>query len=162
MAVTWFVYPGRPRAELLLIDPYTFTDFEDAMLDILSAPAQSRDLRIFIDRRRAARPTSSFVGCMVNFFQAHEGQLAGTRAAILVNDSVPEPLPDLRVGRFRIRTFHDATEAAEWLHPDADRVSMRDRAHVSDQTRTPSSVAARQLARSSSVNAFRPRSRTNT
>ena len=162
MAVTWFVYPGRPRAELLLIDPYTFTDFEDAMLDILKAPAQSRDLRIFIDRRRAARPTSSFVGCMVNFFRAHEEELAGIRAAVLVCDSVPEPLSDLRVGRFRIRTFHDATEAAEWLHPDADRVSMRDRAHVSDQTRTPSSVAARQLARSSSVNAFRPRSRTNT
>ena len=99
---------------------------------------------------------------MVNFFRAHEGQLAGTRAAVLVSDSVPEALPDLRVGRFRIRTFHDATEAAEWLHPDADRVSTRDRAHVSDQTRPPSSVAARHLARSSSVSAFRPRSRTNT
>jgi hypothetical protein len=128
MAVTWFVYPGRPRAELLLIDPYTFTEFEDAMLDILNAPALSRDLRILIDRRRAALPTSSFVGCIVNFFRAHEGQLAGTRAAVLVSDSVPEALPDLRVGRFRIRTFDDATEAAEWLHPDADRVSTRDRA----------------------------------
>ena len=73
MAVTWFVFPGRPRAELLLIDPYTFTEFEDAMLDILNAPALSRDLRILIDRRRAALPTSSFVGCMVNFFRAHEG-----------------------------------------------------------------------------------------
>jgi hypothetical protein len=162
MALTWFVYPGRPRAELLLIDPYTFTDFEDAMLDILSAPVQSRDLRIFIDRRRAALPTNSFVGCMVNFFRAHEGQLAGTRAAVLVSESVPGPLPDLRVGRFRIRTFRDATEAAEWLHPDADRVPTRDRVHVSDQTRTPSSAGARQLARSSSVSAFRPRSRTNT
>ena len=39
MAVTWFVFPERPRAELLLIDPYTFTEFEDAMLDILDAPA---------------------------------------------------------------------------------------------------------------------------
>ena len=162
MAVTWFVYPGRPRAELLLIDPYTFTEFEDAMLDLLSAPALSRDLRIFIDRRRAARPTSSFLGCMVNFFRAHEAQLSGTRAAVLVSDSVPEALHDLRVGRFRIRTFHDAAEAAKWLHPDADRVSTRDRAHVSDQTRPPSSVAARHLARSSSVSAFRPRSRTNT
>ena len=99
---------------------------------------------------------------MVNFFRAHEAQLSGTRAAVLVSDSVPEALHDLRVGRFRIRTFHDATEAAAWLHPDADRVSTRERAHVSDQTHTPSSVAARHLARSSSVSAFRPRSRTNT
>ena len=118
MAVTWFVYPGRPRAELLLIDPYTFTEFEDAMLDLLSAPALSRDLRIFIDRRRAARPTSTFVGCMVNFFRAHEARLAGTRAAVLVDNGVTEPLTDLRVGRFRIRTFRDAAEAVQWLDPD--------------------------------------------
>ena len=101
---------------------------------------------------------------MVNFFRAHEAQLSGTRAAVLVSDSVPEALHDLRVGRFRIRTFHDAAEAAEWLHPDADRVSTRDRAHVSDQTLVPllSVAAARHLARPSSVSAFRPRSRTNT
>jgi hypothetical protein len=37
---------------------------------------------------------------------------------VLLSDGVVEPLPDLRVGRFRIRTFHNATEAAEWLHPD--------------------------------------------
>ena len=126
MALTWFVYPGRPRAELLLIDPYTFTEFEDAMLDLLSAPALSRDLRIFIDRRRAARPTSSFLGCMVNFFRAHEARLAGTRAAVLVDSGVPEPLPDLRVGRFRIRTFRDAAEALQWLGPD-DNDQRRER-----------------------------------
>ena len=162
MAVTWFVFPERPMAELLLIDPYTFSEFEDAMLDVLDTPDLSRDLRILIDRRRAARPTSSFVGCMVDFFRAHEEQLAGTRAAILVSDSVPEALPDLRVGRFRIRTFQDATEAAQWLRPDADCVSMRDRAHVSDLTRKPSSIVARHLTRSSSVTTFRRRSRTDT
>jgi len=162
MAVTWSVSPGRSRAELTLIDPYTFTEWEEAMLAILDAPALPENLRLLIERRGAARPTSTFVGCMVNFFRAHEAQLSGTRAAVLVSDSVPEALHDLRVGRFRIRTFHDAAEAAEWLHPDADRVSTRDRAHVSDQTRPPSSVAARHLARSSSVSAFRPRSRTNT
>ena len=85
--------PGRPRAELLLIDPYTFTEFEDAMLAILDAPALSRDLRILIDRRGAARPTSSFVGCMVNFFRAHEAQLAGTRAAVLVTTACPNLSP---------------------------------------------------------------------
>ena len=119
MAVTWFVFPERPRAELMLIDPYTFTEFEDAMLAILDMPALPQDLRILIDRRSAARPTSSFVGCMVTFFRAHGARLAGTRAAVLVNHSVPEALPDLRVGRFRIRTFLEASEAAQWLHPDA-------------------------------------------
>jgi hypothetical protein len=162
MAVTWFVFPERPRAELLLIDPYTFTEFEDAMLGILDTPAPPRDLRILIDRRRAARPTSSFVGCMVDFFRAHEAQLAGTRAAVLVSDTVLEALPDLRVGRFRIRTFHDATEAAEWLHPDADRRSTQHRTSVSDQAYRPPSAAARHLSRTSSVRPFARRSRTNT
>jgi hypothetical protein len=119
MAVTWFVFPKRPSAELLLIDPYTFTEFEDAMLDILKMSAVPQDFRIFIDRRSAARPTSSFIACMVNLFRAHEGRLAGTRAAILVSKGVPEALPDLRVGRFRIRTFDDAIEAAQWLHAAA-------------------------------------------
>ena len=81
MPVTWFVFPGRPRAELVLIDPYTFTEWEDAMLAILESLALPEHLRLLIDRRGAARPTSTFVGCMVNFFRAHEARLAGTRAA---------------------------------------------------------------------------------
>jgi hypothetical protein len=120
MPVTWFVSPGRPRAELMLVDPYTFAEWEDAMLAILDTPALPQDLRLLIDRRGAARPTSTFVGCMVNFFRAHEARLAGTRAAVLLSNSVPEALPDLRVGRFRIRTFHDAAEAVQWLDTDWD------------------------------------------
>ena len=118
MAVTWSVSPGRSRAELTLIDPYTFTEWEEAMLAILDAPALPEDLRLLIERRGAARPTSTFVGCMVNFFRAHEARLAGTRAAVLVDNGVTEPLTDLRVGRFRIRTFRDAAEAVQWLNPD--------------------------------------------
>ena len=76
--------------------------------------------RLLIDRRDAARPTSTFVGCMVDFFRAHEARLAGTRAAVLVSSDVPEPLPDLRVGRFRIRTFDDAAKAVQWLDQDWD------------------------------------------
>ena len=120
MPATWFVFPGRPRAELVLIDPYTFTEWEDAMLAILKTSALTEDLRLLIDRRGAARPSSSFVGCMLNFFRAHEARLAGTRAAVVVSHSVPEALPDLRVGRFRVRTFHDAAEAVQWLDPDWD------------------------------------------
>ena len=35
-----------------------------------------------------------------------------------MSEGVTEPLADLRVGRFRIRTFVDAAEAAQWLGPD--------------------------------------------
>jgi hypothetical protein len=125
MAVTWYVLPERATPELLLIDPYTFTEWEDAMLAVMERSALPQDLRILMDRRRAARPTSSFVACMVNFFRAHEARLAGTRAAILVSNSAPEALPDLRVGRFRIRTFNDPVDAAQWLHPDADESADR-------------------------------------
>ena len=120
MPVTWSVLPGRPKAELVLVDPYTLAEWEEGMLAILDAFAVSEDLRLLIDRRSAARPTSTLVGCMVNFFRAHEARLAGTRAAVLVSNSVPEALPDLRVGRFRIRTFRDAAEAVQWLDPDWD------------------------------------------
>jgi hypothetical protein len=102
----------------VLVDPYTFTEWEQGMLAILDAFAVSEDLRLLIDRRTAVRPTSTFVACMVNFFRAHEARLAGTRAAILISEgSGTEPLADLRVGRFRMRTFLDAAEAAQWLHP---------------------------------------------
>ena len=120
MPVTWSVLPGRPKAELVLVDPYTFAEWEEGILAILDAFAVSEDLRLLIDRRDAARPTSTFVGCMVNFFRTHEARLAGTRAALLVNTSVSEPLPDLRVGRFHIRTFDDAAEAVQWLGPGWD------------------------------------------
>ena len=120
MPVRWAVLPGRPGAGLVLVDPYTFAEWEQGMLAILDAFAVSEDLRLLIDRRGAARPTSTFVGCMVNFFRAHEARLAGTRAAVLVDNSVPQALPDLRVGRFRIRTFHDEGEAVQWLDPDRD------------------------------------------
>ena len=126
MPVTWFASPGRPRAELMLIDPYTFADWEDAMLAILSTSSLPQDLRLLIDRRGAARPTRTFVGCMVNFFRAHEARLAGTRAAVLVSNSVPEALADLRVGRFRIRSFHDAAEAVQWLDPDCGALGERE------------------------------------
>jgi hypothetical protein len=120
----------------MLIDPYTFAEFEEAMLAVLEMPALAGDLRILIDRRSAARPSSSFVGCMVNFFRTHEARLAGTRAAVLVSDSVPEALPDLRVGRFRIRAFYGACDAAQWLHPDAGDSAGQRLATVTDSRRT--------------------------
>jgi hypothetical protein len=65
------------------------------------------------------------VDVRVSFFAANEARLAGTRAAVLVNIGVIEPLADLRVGRFRIRTFDDVTEAAEWLHPNGVERGIR-------------------------------------
>ena len=108
----------------MLIDPYTFTEWETAMLAVLDTSELPKDFRILIDRRHTARPTSVFVANMVNFFVANEARLAGTRAAVLVSIGVVEPLADLRVGWCRIRTFHDATEAAEWLNPGPEYPSM--------------------------------------
>ena len=128
MPVTWAVFPERSRAELTFIDPYTFTEFEDAMRAILATPALPQAFRILIDRRSAAPPTSSFVACVVNLFGAHEPRLAGTRGVVLLRKNVRAVLPDLRVGRFRIRTFDDAADAERWLHSDTDRPSMHLRA----------------------------------
>ena len=124
MPVTWSVLPERSRAELIFIDPYTFTEFEDAMRAILDTPALPQAFRMLMDRRSAAPPTSSFVACAVNFFGAHEPRLAGTRGVVLLRKNVRAVLADLRVGRFRIRAFNDAADAERWLHSDTDRPSM--------------------------------------
>jgi hypothetical protein len=121
MPVTCAVFPERSRAELTVTDPYRFSDFEEAMRAILDIPVLPRSFRILIDRRTAARPTSSFVTAVVTFFRAHEAHFAHTRAAALVSKSVPPFLPELRVGRFRIRAFEDPAEAEQWLYWDADR-----------------------------------------
>lgn len=124
MPVTCSVFPERARAELMVTDPYTFTDFRTAMRVILDTPVLPPHFRILIDRRSATRPTNSFVSCVVDFCRANEAHLAGMRAAALVSRSVPPFLPDLRVGRFRIRAFHEAAEAEQWLSSDAERPSM--------------------------------------
>jgi len=119
MAVTWFALPDRPRVELMVIDPYTFREWEDAMLAAMDRAALPEDLLILIDRRNAAPPTNGFVKCMVDFFRVHEERLAGARAAVLVSKGDgTEPIFDLRVGRFRIRSFDDARDAVHWLDPD--------------------------------------------
>ena len=128
MAVTWFALPDRPRVELMVIDPYTFREWEDAMLAAMERAELPEDLLLLIDRRGAARPTNGFVKSMVDFFRAHEERLAGARAAVLVSNDhgieqgtrMTEPLFDLRVGRFRIRSFNDAATAVQWLGPDWD------------------------------------------
>ena len=128
MAVTWFALPDRPRVELMVIDPYTFREWEDAMLSAMERAELPEDLLLLIDRRGAARPTNGFVKSMVDFFRAHEARLAGARAAVLVSNDhgleqgtcMTEPLFDLRVGRFRIRSFNDAAAAVQWLGPDWD------------------------------------------
>ena len=111
----------------MLTDPYTFSEFEDAMHAIVDRPL-SHDFRIVIDRRGGGRFSDSFVSCAVNFFRAHEARLAGTRAAVLVSESVSVVLPNLRIGRFHLRAFHDAAEAEQWLHSGADSSSMHHRA----------------------------------
>jgi len=119
MAVTWVAVPDRPTVELMVIDPYTFHEWEDAMLAAMNRAGLREDLLLLIDRRNATRPTNGFVKCMVDFFGVHEEQLAGARAAVLVSKGDgTEALFDLRVGRFRIRSFHDAPAAAQWLGPD--------------------------------------------
>ena len=127
MPVTCSVIPERSRAELMVTDPYTFTEFENAMRAVLDIPVLPPAFRILIDRRTAPRPTSHFVTCVVNFFRTHEAHFAGTRAAALVSKSVPPFLPDLRVGRFRIRAFEDPAAAEQWLYSDGDGPSPHSR-----------------------------------
>ena len=123
MAVTWFAVPDRPTVELVVIDPYTFREWEVAMLAAMDTAGLPEDLLLLIDRRNAALPTNGFVKCMVDFFRVHEERLAGARAAVLVSKGDgTEPLFDLRVGRFRIRCFDDVTDAVRWL--DSERYHM--------------------------------------
>jgi hypothetical protein len=123
MPVTCTVFSERSRAELVLTDPYTFTEFQDAMRAIVDRPALPPDFRMLLDRRRGGRFSDGFVACAVNLFRAHEALLAGARAAVLVSPDVSVVLPNLRIGRFHLRAFHDAAEAERWLDPALARVA---------------------------------------
>ena len=68
----------------------------------------------------------SFVARIVNFF-APTKHAWPARAAVLIGKRAPDALSDLRVGRFRIRTFNDVADAAQWLHPIDDYLAVDDR-----------------------------------
>ena len=52
----------------MLTDPYTFTEFEDAMHAVVDRPVLSPHFRILIDRRGGGRFTNSFVSSAVRVF----------------------------------------------------------------------------------------------
>jgi hypothetical protein len=125
VAFTRFDFPGRPTFELMLIAPYEFAEWEEAMFTILQASAWRQNLRLFVDPRGTARPTNDFVESLVQLFVVHRARLAGARAAVLVSNGAgigpgPEPLVNLQVGGSRIRTFHEIAPAALWLGPDVE------------------------------------------
>ena len=122
MPVTWWAFPAQARAELTLVEPYTYDEWESALSGILATPDLPAEFCLLVDRRRSTPSSREFVERMVKYLRDHEARLARARAAVVVSSVAAmaagravETLTDLRVGTFRLRTFYGILEAEAWL-----------------------------------------------
>ena len=131
MSVTWWAFPAQARADVTLVEPYTFDEWESAMSGILETPDLQAEFCLLVDRRRSKPPSSDFVERMVKYLRDHEARLSRARAAVLVSSVAAmaagravETLTDLRVGNFRLRTFYGILEAEAWLRTGDSLVTL--------------------------------------
>ena len=111
MPVTWSVLPGRPKAETRARRPIHICRMgrRDArhsrrVCGVGGPPTPHRP-----SRRRSA--DQHLRGLHGELLSRPRGTPARDTRRPMVSSGVSELLPDLRVGRFRIRTFDDGAEA---------------------------------------------------
>ena len=131
MPVTWWAFPAQARAELTLVEPYTFDEWESALSGILDTPDLPAAFCLLVDRRRSNPSSGDFVERMGKYLRDHEARLARARAAVVVSGVAAmaagravETLTDVRVGTFRLRTFYGILEAEAWLRTGDSLVTL--------------------------------------
>lgn len=119
MSARWTEYDGY--AVLLLTDPYTYSESEAALSQLLS-PAVLKPSRFLVDRRQASPPTPDYVRGIARFLQTHADELEGVQAAVLVGDQASfgmgrmlQLLAEARDVTARVRIFQKYDEALDWL-----------------------------------------------
>jgi len=122
MPVKWACDSSDRFARLLVTDPYTFEEWRDAVLAILSAPVSETHHAVLIDRRGTEPLTTDVVNQMVAFLAEHQRELSGGRVAVVVSDETSfgmTRMVQLRstidVPDGNIRPFRTYDEAVDWL-----------------------------------------------
>jgi hypothetical protein len=122
MPVTWACDSSDRFARLSVTDPYSFEEWRDAVLAILSAPVSETHHAVLIDRRGAEPLSTDVVNQMLEFLAKHQSLLTGGRVAVVVSDETSfgmTRMVQLRstidVPDGTIRPFRRYDEAVDWL-----------------------------------------------
>ena len=122
MPVRWACDSSDPFARLLVTDPYTFEEWRDAVLAILSAPVSETHHAVLIDRRGAGPLSTELANQMLEFLARHQRALSGGRVAVVVSDDTSFGMTrmvqlrsTLDVPDGTIRPFRTYDEAVDWL-----------------------------------------------
>jgi hypothetical protein len=118
--------PAGVWSRVVVADPYTFHEWEQAMAALFSQRAGEPALLLLIDARRASPPARAFVDGWHAIWQAHADRMRGGRVAVVV-----ESWENLEIGRatervapvrfsFAFRVFHQPAEAEQWLAQEAE------------------------------------------
>jgi hypothetical protein len=88
VGITWRFETAGGFALMSVSDPYTMDEWREAMAAILQAPVRRSHVAILVDRRDTLPLSSDDVEQMTRFLAEYQAELAGGRAAILVNQDV--------------------------------------------------------------------------
>jgi hypothetical protein len=121
MPVTWRFDASEPFAVVCLTDPCTLEEWQAAYLRLLDDRQFQTYRTVLVDRRHAAPATTEFVNGIINFMDAHRGQVAERTALLVGNDTsfgmsrMTQLIADARHPELKIGVFRSREEAAAWL-----------------------------------------------
>ena len=123
MPITWTVDGRRRLIRLTISDPYTFSEWEAASLDVFKHPNFSPGFQLLVDRRNATAPSTEFVRGMIDFGIRHAEVIGRNRTAIVVADRsvaygmarMSELLVEAERLPFDTYTCSSIEEAEQWL-----------------------------------------------
>ena len=120
--ITWKFDTAGGFALMSISDPYTMDDWRAAMTAILQAPVRRSHVAMLVDRRGTPPLSTDDIEVMTRFLAEYRTELAGGRAAILVNDDVnfgmgrmTQLRSKLEIPNTTIRAFRSYSEAVTWL-----------------------------------------------
>jgi hypothetical protein len=120
--ITWKFDTAGGFALMSISDPYTMDEWRAAMTAILQAPVRRSHVAMLVDRRGTQPLSTDDVEVMTRFLGEYRTELAGGRAAILVNDDVnfgmgrmTQLRSMLEIPNTTIRAFRSYAEAVAWL-----------------------------------------------
>ena len=122
MAIFWREGLKGRWAVLVYADPYTKSELDVALTEILAHPISAPRIRLLVDRRHCQAPTAEFVRHIAAFLEAHFERFTGGHVAMVTSDDVgfgaarmTEILVEAKGVPCTLRAFRDWEEAEQWL-----------------------------------------------
>ena len=107
---------------MVYADPYTFSEWDRTMNEILSDPIADPPLRLLVDHRSCQAPALMFVRHMGEYVRRHRDRFRGGAIAIVSGDTsgyaiarMTEMLIDAKQVPCEVRAFREWDDAEQWL-----------------------------------------------